>query len=106
MGFKTRKLSLVLQVKATKPRGSALPKDGASASSKPRGIPKKSETRGTPTHDYDPLYVDSGEEDQMEDVQPSSPLSTPIGSTATVAPPDSVLMRCFNELIKTRNEVS
>ena len=59
-------------------------------------------------HDYDPLYVDSsGEEDQMEDIQPFSPLSRPAGATATMAaPPDSVLTRCFNELLKARNKVS
>lgn len=109
MGFKKRKLSLVLRVKASKPQSSTLPKNGASTSAKPRrGVPKKLTVGGTPAHDYDPLYFDSSdEEDQMEDIQSPSPLHKPAGATsASVAPPDSVLARCFNELLKARDEVS
>lgn len=97
----------MLQIKATKPQSSTLPKNGTS-SSMPRRITKKLKSDSTAPHDYDPLYVDSsGEEDQMEDIQPSSSLNRPADATAVVAPPlDSVLTRCFNELLKARNEVS
>jgi hypothetical protein len=108
MGFKQRKLSLVLQVKATKPQSSTLPKSGSASTSKPRGSPKKPQTGGAPAHDYDPLYVDSSdEEEQMKDIQPSPSLSRSAGATA-VSPTSSgsVLTRCFNELLKARNEVS
>ena len=108
MGFKKRKLSLVLQVKAAEPQSSIPPKNSASTSSKPRRISNNCETEGTPAHGYDPLYVDSsGEEDHMEDIQPFSLLSRPAGATAvTDAPSDCILTRCFNELLKVRNEVS
>jgi hypothetical protein len=105
-GFKERRLSLVLQVKATE--CSTFPKNGPSTSSKPKGTVKKPEAGSTSAHDYDPLYIDSsGEEDPMEDIQPSSSISGPDGATALpTAPSDNVLTRCFNELLKMRNEVS
>ena len=109
MGFKKRKLLLVLQVKATEPQSSALTRNcGASTSSKPKEVPKKPEARRTSAHDYDPLYVDSsGEEDQMKDIQPYPSLSRPASAaTVSVTPSDSALTRCFNELLKARNEVS
>jgi len=105
-GFKERKLSLVLQVKAAE--SSAPPKDGPSTGSKPRGTAKNPGAESAPAHNYDPLYIDSsGEEDQMEDIQPSSSLGRPAPVTVLpVAPSDNVLTRCFNELLKMRNEIA
>jgi hypothetical protein len=81
-----------------------LTKNGPSASSKRRGAAKKPETEGASAHGYDPLYVDSsGEEDEMEDIQPSSPLRRPASATELS---DNASTRCFNELLKARNEVS
>jgi len=104
--FKKRKLSLILRVKAAESHSSTLSKNSASTSSKPRATHKKQKTGGTPAHNYDPLYVDSSDEDQMEDIQPSPPLSGPADVTAVSAAPDSVLTRCFNELLKMRNEIA
>lgn len=43
----------------------------------------------------------------MEDIQPVSSFSRPVGTTMVPAAPlDNVLTRCFNELLKMRNEVS
>lgn len=61
-----------------------------------------------PEQDYDPLYIDSSsEEDQMEDIQQPPPLSRPFSAAASpLTPQNTVLVRCFNELLKKRNEVS
>ena len=100
MDFKTRKLLLTLRVKVTEPRNPTGTKAGSSTSSRPGGTAKK--PKDTSTHDYDPLYVDSsGEEDQMEDIQESSSLGWPVSTS-----PENILTRCFNELLKSRNEVS
>lgn len=105
-GFKERRLSLVLQVKATE--YTTLPKNGPSTGSKPREFAKKPGAGSNSLQDYDPLYIDSsGEEDKMEDIQPSSSLSRPAGAIVLpVASSDNVLIRCFNDLLKLRNEVS
>ena len=100
------KFSLTLRLRATDSPN--LPKECAPTGSKSKGVPKKAVTGATPAHTYDTLYVDSsGGEDEMEDVQPSSSFNRPVGGDVmvTVAPSNDVLARCFNELLKARNEV-
>ena len=101
-GFKQRKLSLVLWMKATEKRNDTLPKNGP-----PNSLSAKRTISGpiagdTSAYDYDPLYVNSsGEGEQMEDIQSSSPLSGPLPS----ASPDDVLTSCFKDLLRARDEV-